>query len=343
MLFLLAACACAAVIASEHNAEGNLQEVVDTREVRTEPPLLWSDRLEELASQGENFTIRQTDANSSDSIKITIEGDAAVTEQPITIIVAGNLSDPAEGNLSQEASDNAKALRTARNLSFRPSQIDSVVSVKESSNTGDKAETTTPQNGTDDAQEKTGEHHQNGTHGKGCTKKSSNQSGKVLRRSGRRLVSIFPFLRSSSPVPSPGKVGEGTPHRHVWDRDFMASLVNQTRIALSKKQVAAGLYGYQEESELKSQGCQPLKESPQIQDRAICPFRFITTLDQRRVPKMMETVQCLCENSPCGARAGFRCVQVKRVVHLMRKMGRNLVERLELLPVACVCAYVGKE
>ncbi|CAN7993744.1 unnamed protein product, partial [Ixodes hexagonus] len=92
---------------------------------------------------------------------------------------------------------------------------------------------------------------------------------------------------------------------------------------------------------LRERGCLPVESSPAVQDRATCPFRFITTFDKRRLPSLLVTVQCMCEGTPCGSRKGYRCVQVSRPISMMRRIGRVYSEMLEEVPLACVCAYVG--
>ncbi|CAN7976545.1 unnamed protein product, partial [Ixodes persulcatus] len=92
---------------------------------------------------------------------------------------------------------------------------------------------------------------------------------------------------------------------------------------------------------LRERGCLPVESSPAVQDRATCPFRFITTFDKRRLPSLLVTVQCMCRGTPCGSRKGYRCVQISKPVSMMRRIGRIYSEMLEEVPLACVCAYVG--
>ncbi|KAM7305217.1 hypothetical protein ISCGN_015114 [Ixodes scapularis] len=92
---------------------------------------------------------------------------------------------------------------------------------------------------------------------------------------------------------------------------------------------------------LRERGCLPVESSPAVQDRATCPFRFITTFDKRRLPSLLVTVQCMCKGTPCSSRRGYRCVQISKPVSMMRRIGKIYSEMLEEVPLACVCAYVG--
>ncbi|XP_050052843.1 uncharacterized protein [Dermacentor andersoni] len=94
---------------------------------------------------------------------------------------------------------------------------------------------------------------------------------------------------------------------------------------------------------LRERGCLPLETSPAVQDRSTCPFRFLTSFDRRRLPRLVTTVRCMCPGSPCSSRRGYRCLEVSRPVTLMRRVGRVYVDTLEEMPVACVCAYVGRK
>ncbi|XP_077501270.1 uncharacterized protein LOC144112067 [Amblyomma americanum] len=92
---------------------------------------------------------------------------------------------------------------------------------------------------------------------------------------------------------------------------------------------------------LRERGCLPLETSPAVPDRSTCPFRFITSFDRRRLPRLLTSVRCMCPGSPCNARRGYRCLEISKPVSLMRRVGRMYVDQLEEMPVACVCAYVG--
>lgn len=94
---------------------------------------------------------------------------------------------------------------------------------------------------------------------------------------------------------------------------------------------------------LRELGCLPLETSPAVQDRSTCPFRFLTSFDRRRLPRLVTTVRCMCPGSPCSSRKGYRCLEVSRPVTLMRRVGRVYVDTIEEVPVACVCAYVGRK
>lgn len=91
---------------------------------------------------------------------------------------------------------------------------------------------------------------------------------------------------------------------------------------------------------LRERGCLPVLSSPAVQDRATCPFRFISSFDKYRIPGLITAVHCMCEGSRCSSRKGFRCVQIRKPVNMMRRLGRAYTEVLEELPMACVCAYV---
>lgn len=92
---------------------------------------------------------------------------------------------------------------------------------------------------------------------------------------------------------------------------------------------------------LRERGCLPLETSPAVPDRSTCPFRFITSFDRRRLPRLLTSVRCMCPGSSCSARRGYRCLEISKPVSLMRRVGRMYVDQLEEMPVACVCAYVG--
>lgn len=94
---------------------------------------------------------------------------------------------------------------------------------------------------------------------------------------------------------------------------------------------------------LRERGCLPLETSPAVQDRSTCPFRFLTSFDRRRLPRLVTTVRCMCPGSTCSSRRGYRCLEVSRPVTMMRRVGRVYVDTLEEMPVACVCAYVGRK
>ncbi|KAH8033580.1 hypothetical protein HPB51_014360 [Rhipicephalus microplus] len=94
---------------------------------------------------------------------------------------------------------------------------------------------------------------------------------------------------------------------------------------------------------LHERGCLPLETSPAVQDRSTCPFRFLTSFDQRRLPRLVTTVRCMCPGSTCSKRRGYRCLEVNRPMTVMRRVGRVFVDKVEDMPVACVCAYVGRK
>lgn len=94
---------------------------------------------------------------------------------------------------------------------------------------------------------------------------------------------------------------------------------------------------------LHERGCLPLETSPAVQDRSTCPFRFLTSFDRRRLPRLVTTVRCMCPGSTCSKRRGYRCLEVNRPMTVMRRVGRVYVDKVEDMPVACVCAYVGRK
>lgn len=94
---------------------------------------------------------------------------------------------------------------------------------------------------------------------------------------------------------------------------------------------------------LRERGCLPLETSPAVQDRSTCPFRFLTSFDRRRLPRLVTTVRCMCPGSTCSSRRGYRCLEISRPVTTMRRVGRVYVDTVEEMPVACVCAYVGRK
>ncbi|KAH9361516.1 hypothetical protein HPB48_001382 [Haemaphysalis longicornis] len=149
----------------------------------------------------------------------------------------------------------------------------------------------------------------------------------------RPSLQVYDRARSASsrtPVPR-----ERSPSRAALRKvKVVLSRTNRTSVTPRPGSVAEGLT-------LRERGCVPLETSPAVQDRATCPFRFITSFDRRRLPRLLTSVRCMCPGSPCSTRSGFRCLEISKPVSLMRRVGRTYVDQLEEMPVACVCAYVG--
>lgn len=325
----------------------------------------------ETDDQGEMLKVLPSGATEDDNVSITVQSASLAIEQPSALLLSINITHSTQGdhNGSEETTLHSASKRSAlmsreiTNDSFPHGVIDIAIFDDDANNTVDGASKngTTLGNVTTSLDKNQSERGPTQT----ATKKAvglhsmrspccrvSRQFGTPPRSSS---VVVIPERMYTKSPPKRNMTGIALPDRNLTS-SWLASLrqrrkiptwirsrdfpISQPRVARSKK-VPEHSVDLHEDPKLRARGCLPLKGSPQVEDRATCPFRFVTNFDQRRVPKMMETVQCMCEGSPCSSREGFKCVQVKRVVHMMRKVGRSMSEALELLPVACVCAYAG--
>ncbi|KAL1425848.1 hypothetical protein MTO96_018831 [Rhipicephalus appendiculatus] len=62
--------------------------------------------------------------------------------------------------------------------------------------------------------------------------------------------------------------------------------------------------------ELQKQTCPTNPRSPNIGDRALCPYTEILDVKKNRIPPIIPTVNCSCPNSRCYPIGDFRCQEV---------------------------------
>ncbi|KAH6921605.1 hypothetical protein HPB50_003428 [Hyalomma asiaticum] len=84
--------------------------------------------------------------------------------------------------------------------------------------------------------------------------------------------------------------------------------------------------------------CSADRQSPRIEDRALCPFTRTVDLRNDRIPASVPTARCNCHGRPCSRDGDFRCQEVREDIRVAYvEDGGATVFRNETFTVACAC------
>ncbi|XP_070396886.1 uncharacterized protein [Dermacentor albipictus] len=88
----------------------------------------------------------------------------------------------------------------------------------------------------------------------------------------------------------------------------------------------------------RPQMCFPDPLSPQLEDRASCPFRRSVNVRAGRIPADVPTVRCNCLGSRCSQLGDFRCQEIREVLQVAYVEGAGPALFMnETFTVACAC------
>ena len=84
------------------------------------------------------------------------------------------------------------------------------------------------------------------------------------------------------------------------------------------------------------------KSSPtgsEVCQKAICPWRNIEDYNKDRDPPLINKAQCDCHDQCLSLGYNARCRELHRPIQVRVKRGSIWVNAVEMVPVACVCAF----
>ncbi|XP_075525158.1 uncharacterized protein LOC142557309 [Dermacentor variabilis] len=90
--------------------------------------------------------------------------------------------------------------------------------------------------------------------------------------------------------------------------------------------------------------CTPNPKSPDLGDRATCPFTMTVDVDPTRIPAVMPVTKCNCPDSRCNYMGDYRCQEVRSTFRLAYRVDGNsseLTRKTVELTTSCVC-IVGR-
>ncbi|KAK8758940.1 hypothetical protein V5799_003427 [Amblyomma americanum] len=88
--------------------------------------------------------------------------------------------------------------------------------------------------------------------------------------------------------------------------------------------------------------CAPIFQSPEIGDRATCPFTTTIDMDPNRIPSELPVVKCNCPGSICSEMGDFRCQEVRSTFKVAYRVGggsnaSEFSDKAVDLTTSCVC------